>query len=116
MHNQNTLVETRGIESYDGPIFEVFCVDCGVSIGTMTGHTVQAAIHSTAHRGGVKCPPCRALSCYTCGVPLWLGNRTDTYMARGGGVIRECKVCGLDRLSSSPYLQIEGSEIHGGHE
>lgn len=48
--------------------FEVFCVDCRCSLGTMTGDTLSSALVSCTGRGGVKCPKCRENSCRGCGM------------------------------------------------
>ena len=47
--------------------FEVFCIDCRSSIGTMDGETLRRAIIHPGSRGGVKCPDCRKNSCKRCG-------------------------------------------------
>jgi hypothetical protein len=69
--------------------YEVFCVDCRKSIGTMTPGGVQRAILVNRARGGIKCPDCRKNSCARCG---WLleGNGEDTQIGR------ICKICELE--------------------
>lgn len=56
--------------------FEVFCIRCRESIGTMTGDDVSSAIQATRERGGVLCPKCREASCKHCGA-LLSGNSKD---------------------------------------
>lgn len=46
--------------------WEVFCVDCRDSVGTMTGRIFQRAMIFGLSRGGVKCPDCRKKSCPRC--------------------------------------------------
>lgn len=54
-------------ERVNRKVWEVYCVDCLKSIGTMTGDTLQAAIRANQDKGGIKCPECRSGSCVDCG-------------------------------------------------
>lgn len=56
--------------------FEVFCLRCMRSIGTMNGDTLSSAIEANRQRGGVLCPECRKASCRYCGTML-TGNSKD---------------------------------------
>lgn len=99
MHTVTGFARTAeiGISGPNGPIYEVYCVDCGSSIGTMTGDMVARAIHHNLTRGGTKCTVCRERSCQSCGCP-------DT-----------APYCTLCKLEADEVLRIkEGSDRDNG--
>lgn len=59
------FAEARRTEIGD---WEVFCTNCKMSIGTMSGKTFNLAMMFALTRGGVKCPKCRKNSCPGCGL------------------------------------------------
>jgi len=76
-------------EQVSSGIWEVLCVDCLQSIGTMSYDTLRASIRHNTQRGGIKCPKCRETSCRRCGLQLdgIEGDRGDDKL---------CKLCGLE--------------------
>ena len=83
-------------ETSEGYLWDVSCVDCDESIGTMHSQTLQKAILATANRGGVKCPSCREVSCESCGDNVLL-SRGETPTIYNVGVwpkpMKLCWIC-----------------------
>lgn len=74
-------------------VVDVYCVDCQSSIGTMKNDTLIRAIVHNCHRGGVKCPQCRARSCAVCGV-FPMGTKEFPIVNLGcDGQKRLCTLC-----------------------
>lgn len=51
-------------------VWEVSCITCKGSIGTMNGATLMKAVMFACDKGGVMCPDCRLLVCQQCGSGL----------------------------------------------
>ena len=83
--NQTNIAYAQHLNTRD--IWEVQCLRCSESLGTMTYATVLTAIEFNRNRGGVLCPECRAASCIRCGTKvLEKGEINSTY----------CPVCTLE--------------------
>jgi hypothetical protein len=54
----------------DSGKYRLYCYDCRVDLGTLSGDGINAAIRHPASLGGVKCPECRKNSCKTCGMAM----------------------------------------------
>lgn len=55
------------VKLVDDNTYELFCNQCGESLGTMKGGQVMKAILHNVGRGGVMCPRCRGRVCKGCG-------------------------------------------------
>jgi hypothetical protein len=51
----------------DGGLFEVFCCNCGQSLGSMNEETLLRAALFSLKIGGIMCPDCRKRRCVDCG-------------------------------------------------
>lgn len=58
-------VIAQQIESLEG-VYEVFCVNCNESIGTMRADFILRATLANSNRGGTLCPRCRKQFCDVC--------------------------------------------------
>lgn len=74
-----------------GGYYEVFCNRCESSIGVMGFSTVRQAVFNTLARGGVLCPPCRAVTCDSCGNETKEAQMVETYRGR----LRLCSCCSM---------------------
>jgi hypothetical protein len=89
-------------------LWEVYCIDCNESIGTMHPVTLQTAILHNLGRGGVKCPECRSASCDGCGDNglLSRGRKYRMYRVKGlKGVYRLCPICIMEFMDDGRSVE-----------
>lgn len=91
--------------------WEVFCLRCAASIGTMSSEMLRDAVFLTKQRGGILCPDCRANSCAKCGNEMQ-ANANNGFVPRRNGTGETCHICELERLSPA-YTHGDDGEADG---
>lgn len=100
-------------ETSEGYLWDVSCLDCEKSIGTMHSKTLQSAVIANLDKGGIKCPECRAVSCDICGDNHLLsrGKRPGKYQVdKWPKEVKLCQVCVLALEASGRAVKRLGED------
>jgi len=111
MKNFTNYARAWPTETSEGYLWDVFCLDCEKSIGTMHSVTLQEAILAMSNKGGVKCPNCRAVSCDHCGENhLVSRGRPPNYWNIPGlpSPVKLCYLCKEECRSSGRVATLAG--------
>ncbi len=106
-----TSVRTERIPIDSASVWEVFCVDCNLSIGTMSGLSVTKAIMHNLQRGGVKCPDCRASSCQGCGLNLLKCDRGGLATLEIAEEYERMRLCSLCQLEMEQVIDRQANRV-----
>lgn len=82
-------------------IWDVFCMRCKTSIGTMNVETMTKAIDWAKNRGGVMCPSCRNQVCNECSGELEVWNY---------GQWENCTGCFESKLETNGLINSDDSD------